>query len=173
MSTGLERIGDRDVTTWRGPGSPAAPLLTRWFEPMPIRADAGPTGVQAGPPGPVTAASAEHKERGIAFRSLTEQMDTTAPQGEFLFHVFGVLAQFERSLTQERVRAGLVGAADAPPLSMPRSLQPFSDAAWWPVVGVRSAQCAAATGGMLNALFREPRIGALVVLVIETRGTPV
>ena len=50
------------------------------------------------------------KERGIAFRSLTEQMDTTTPQGEFLFHVFGALAQFERSLTQERVRAGLAAA---------------------------------------------------------------
>ena len=50
------------------------------------------------------------KKRGIAFRSLTEQMDTTTPQGEFLFHVFGALAQFERSLTQERVRAGLAAA---------------------------------------------------------------
>src|SRR3954462_5864345 len=40
------------------------------------------------------------KERGVAFRSLTEQMDTTTPQGEFLFHVFGALAQFERSLTR-------------------------------------------------------------------------
>ncbi len=50
------------------------------------------------------------KERGIGFRSLTEQMDTTTPQGELLFHVFGALAQFERSLTQERVRAGLAAA---------------------------------------------------------------
>ena len=50
------------------------------------------------------------KERDVAFRSLTEQMDTTTPQGEFLFHVFGALAQFERSLTQERVRAGLAAA---------------------------------------------------------------
>jgi DNA invertase Pin-like site-specific DNA recombinase len=50
------------------------------------------------------------KERGIAFRSLTEQMDTTTPQGELLFHVFGALAQFERSLTQERVRAGVAAA---------------------------------------------------------------
>lgn len=52
----------------------------------------------------------ELKDRGIAFRSLTEQMDTTTPQGEFLFHVFGALAQFERSLIQERVRAGLAAA---------------------------------------------------------------
>jgi DNA invertase Pin-like site-specific DNA recombinase len=50
------------------------------------------------------------KARGLGFRSLTEQMDTTTPQGEFLFHVFGALAQFERSLTQERVRAGLAAA---------------------------------------------------------------
>jgi DNA invertase Pin-like site-specific DNA recombinase len=52
----------------------------------------------------------ELKARGIAFRSLTEQMDTTTPQGEFLLHVFGALAQFERSLIQERVRAGLAAA---------------------------------------------------------------
>ena len=52
----------------------------------------------------------ELKERGVAFRSLTEQMDTTTPQGEFLFHVFGALAQFERSLAQERVIAGLAAA---------------------------------------------------------------
>jgi DNA invertase Pin-like site-specific DNA recombinase len=50
------------------------------------------------------------KIRQVAFRSLTEQMDTTTPQGEFLFHVFGALAQFERSLTQERVNAGLAAA---------------------------------------------------------------
>ena len=50
------------------------------------------------------------KARGIGFRSLTEQMDTTTPQGEFLFHVFGALAQFERSLIRERVQAGLAAA---------------------------------------------------------------
>jgi DNA invertase Pin-like site-specific DNA recombinase len=48
--------------------------------------------------------------RGVAFRSLTEQMDTTTPQGAFLFSVFGALAQYERALTQERVRAGLAAA---------------------------------------------------------------
>ena len=52
----------------------------------------------------------ELKTRGVAFRSLTEQMDTTTPHGEFLFHIFGALAQFERSLIQERVQAGLAAA---------------------------------------------------------------
>jgi DNA invertase Pin-like site-specific DNA recombinase len=48
--------------------------------------------------------------RGVAFRSLTEQMDTTTPHGEFLFNVFGALAQYERALTQERIIAGLEAA---------------------------------------------------------------
>ena len=50
------------------------------------------------------------RERSVAFRSLTEGMDTTTPHGELLFHIFGALAQFERALTQERVRAGLAAA---------------------------------------------------------------
>lgn len=50
------------------------------------------------------------KGRGIAFRSLTEQMDTTTPHGELLFSLFGALAQYERSLTRERVIAGLAAA---------------------------------------------------------------
>jgi DNA invertase Pin-like site-specific DNA recombinase len=48
--------------------------------------------------------------QGVAFRSLTEQMDTTTPQGAFLFSVFGALAQYERALTQERIKAGLAAA---------------------------------------------------------------
>ncbi len=50
------------------------------------------------------------KDKQVAFRSLTEGMDTTTASGELLFHVFGALAQFERALTKERVTAGLVAA---------------------------------------------------------------
>ncbi len=50
------------------------------------------------------------KERGVGFRSLTENMDTTTPQGELFFHIFGALSQYERSLIRERIIAGL-GAA--------------------------------------------------------------
>lgn len=50
------------------------------------------------------------RDNGVGFRSLTEQMDTTTPHGELLFHLFGALAQYERALTQERVRAGLAAA---------------------------------------------------------------
>ena len=50
------------------------------------------------------------KDRQVAFRSLTEGMDTTTASGELLFHVFGALAQYERALTHERVIAGLAAA---------------------------------------------------------------
>ena len=52
----------------------------------------------------------ELKDKQVAFRSLTEGMDTTTACGELLFHVFGALAQYERALTRERVMAGLTAA---------------------------------------------------------------
>ena len=50
------------------------------------------------------------KGRGVAFRSLTEGIDTTTSRGEFLYNLFGTLAQYERSLIRERVNAGLAAA---------------------------------------------------------------
>lgn len=48
--------------------------------------------------------------RGVGFRSLTENIDTTTPGGRLVFHLFGALAQFERDLIRERTRAGLKAA---------------------------------------------------------------
>jgi DNA invertase Pin-like site-specific DNA recombinase len=50
------------------------------------------------------------KGRGVHFKSLTEQMDTSTPHGELLFSIFGALAQYERALIRERVLAGLDAA---------------------------------------------------------------
>jgi len=46
---------------------------------------------------------------GIAFVSLTEQVDTT-PAGKMVFTVLGAVAELERSLIVERVKAGLRNA---------------------------------------------------------------
>ena len=50
-----------------------------------------------------------HK-RKISFKSLTEQMDTMTPHGEFIFNLFGSLSQYERALATERIKAGLESA---------------------------------------------------------------
>lgn len=48
--------------------------------------------------------------RGIAFRSLTESLDTTTSGGRLIFHIFASLAEFERAVIRERTHAGLVAA---------------------------------------------------------------
>jgi DNA invertase Pin-like site-specific DNA recombinase len=48
--------------------------------------------------------------QGVELRSLTEQIDTTSAGGRLVFHLFGAMAEFERSLIQERTRAGLSAA---------------------------------------------------------------
>jgi DNA invertase Pin-like site-specific DNA recombinase len=47
---------------------------------------------------------------GIAFVSLREQIDTSTPAGKMVFTVLGAVAELERSLIAERVRAGLRNA---------------------------------------------------------------
>src|SRR4051812_46253891 len=52
----------------------------------------------------------ELQERGVGFRSLQEQIDTTTSGGKLIFHVFGALAEFERDVIRERTHAGLAAA---------------------------------------------------------------
>jgi len=52
----------------------------------------------------------EFRSLGIDFVSFTEGIDTTTPSGQLLFHVVGGVAQFERDLIAERVRAGMAHA---------------------------------------------------------------
>lgn len=49
-------------------------------------------------------------ERGVEFRSLQEQLDTTTSGGKLVFHLMGALAEFERDLIRERTQAGLAAA---------------------------------------------------------------
>jgi DNA invertase Pin-like site-specific DNA recombinase len=50
------------------------------------------------------------QEKGIAFKSLTESIDTGTSGGKLIFHIFGALAEFERNLIRERTNAGLTAA---------------------------------------------------------------
>lgn len=69
------------------------------------------------------------EKRGVAFRSLTEAIDTTTAPGRLVFHIFGAIAEFERSIIKERTRAGLNAArargrrGGRPPALTPKDIQ--------------------------------------------------
>jgi DNA invertase Pin-like site-specific DNA recombinase len=63
---------------------------------------------------------------GIEFVPLSEQMDTSTPTGKMVLTVLGAVAELERSLIAERVKAGLRNArAKGKQLGRPRV---FADA---------------------------------------------
>ena len=55
-------------------------------------------------------AIAELEVRGVAFVSLRDNLDLSTPSGRLMFQIIGAMAEFERALIQERVRAGLRNA---------------------------------------------------------------
>jgi len=64
---------------------------------------------------------------GINFVSLSEAIDTATPAGKLVFTVLGAVAELERSLIVERVKAGLRNArAKGKHLGRPRKVLPDS-----------------------------------------------
>ncbi len=67
--------------------------------------------------------------RGIGFRCLTQDIDTTTAGGRLVFTIFSAIAEFEREIIQERTRAGLDAArargrrGGRPPALKPRDLK--------------------------------------------------
>jgi DNA invertase Pin-like site-specific DNA recombinase len=50
------------------------------------------------------------RDRGVAFKSLTESIDSSSASGRLIFGIFSSLASFERELIRERCMAGLAAA---------------------------------------------------------------
>ena len=67
-------------------------------------------------------AIAELEALGVAFISFRDNLDLSTPSGRLMFHVVSAMAEFERALIQERVKAGLRNAqAKGKKLGRPRA----------------------------------------------------
>ena len=51
-------------------------------------------------------------KQGADFQSVNENIDTSSASGKLMFHIFGVIAEFERARIKERVRHGITVAAE-------------------------------------------------------------
>jgi DNA invertase Pin-like site-specific DNA recombinase len=65
----------------------------------------------------------ELSDRGVGFRSLTEAIDTTTTSGRLLMHILAAVAEAERSMASDRIRAGMMahkarGGTSGRPLSL-------------------------------------------------------
>jgi len=92
---------------------------------------------------------------GIEFVSLSEQMDTSTPTGKMVFTVLGAVAELERSLIAERVRAGLRHArAKGKRLGRPKRVLNASEIASLRAQGLPWRTIAARLGVGLATLHR-------------------
>lgn len=55
-------------------------------------------------------ALADLESLGVSFISLKDNLDLSTPSGRLMFQIIGAMAEFERALIQERVRAGIRNA---------------------------------------------------------------
>lgn len=111
---------------------------------------------------------------GIEFVSLSEQVDTSTPTGKMVFTVLGAVAELERSLIVERVRAGLRNAkAKGKKLGRPRKVtsakviaQMRSQGATWraigTAIGVSPATAWGAAAKAASASSKNPGTSAAV-----------
>ena len=49
-------------------------------------------------------------DRGVEFKTISEGIDTTSTAGKLVFHIMAAMADFERELIRERVKAGMASA---------------------------------------------------------------
>ncbi len=107
---------------------------------------------------------AELAALGVAFISLRDNLDLSTPSGRLMFQIIGAMAEFERALIQERVRAGIRNArAKGKRLGRPRVFVDASRIASLRAQGRSWAQIVAEVGigkgTAQRALASLPKIG--------------
>jgi len=98
---------------------------------------------------------------GIEFVSLSESLDTATPAGRMVFTVLGAVAELERSLIAERVRAGLRNArAKGKRLGRPRVIVDEARIARLRATGLSWAKIAAQLGVGEGTVYRLMHVSA-------------
>jgi DNA invertase Pin-like site-specific DNA recombinase len=98
---------------------------------------------------------------GIEFVSLSESLDTATPAGRMVFTVLGAVAELERSLIAERVRAGLRNArAKGKRLGRPRAIVDHARIGRLRAEGLSWASIAAQLGVGEGTVYRLARASA-------------
>jgi DNA invertase Pin-like site-specific DNA recombinase len=103
------------------------------------------------------------KAQGIEFISFSEQMDTSTPAGKMVFTVLGAVAELERSLIVERVKAGLRNArAKGKRLGRPKRVVDGRRIAALRAQGAGWKRIAAEMGIGVGTLYRLAREGSKI-----------
>ena len=98
------------------------------------------------------------KALGVEFVSLSEQVDTSTPTGKMIFTVLGAVAELERSLIAERVRAGLRNArAKGKRLGRPRVAVDTAEIARLRASGASWPQIARKLGVSVGTVYQAAR----------------
>ena len=94
-------------------------------------------------------ALAQIESLGVAFISLRDNLDLATPSGRLMFQIIGAMAEFERALIQERVKAGLRNArSKGKRLGRPRKF-----------VSETKIETLRASGASWRAIAQELRVG--------------
>lgn len=105
---------------------------------------------------------------GIEFVSLSESLDTATPAGRMVFTVLGAVAELERSLIAERVRAGLRNArAKGKRLGRPRVVVDHARIIRYRADGLSWAKIAAELGVGEGTVYRLAQASAKNPLAAE------
>jgi len=95
------------------------------------------------------------RAQGIEFVSFSEQLDTSTPAGKMVFTVLGAVAELERGLIVERVKAGLWNAkAKGKQLGRPKKILDAKRIATLRAKGVGWKRIAAKMGVGVGTIYR-------------------
>jgi DNA invertase Pin-like site-specific DNA recombinase len=108
---------------------------------------------------------------GIGFISYQDNLDLTTAQGRLMFHIIGAMAEFERELIRERVKAGLdnarrkgkrLGRKPLPPVDRDKVVSLFVKD---PSLSVRTiAKKVRMSTGLVGRVLQEHRSGNISML---------